>query len=297
MKIKIVQKWALVALGVFIAIALFWIVVKLLKSGAKVEEKTVKVASITAAAKEIYETVDVQGVAEGDPQVKVYTMVPGKFERTAAKEGSIVKKDDVILYINRDMVGMDFQLAPVKSPINGIVTKIYYSDRGASVSTQYPVAEVCNPANIKVVLNIGEEEMIKVKSGMDAEIKPVYGSGTAIKASVYSSTPFIDTDTMAGTIIVKGPNVNNEIKPGMSVNVSISIGKRMSIMLPESAVLMGDGKTYVFINNGGKAKRADFEPGYMVNDEIEVKSGLAEGTEVITEGNFKLSDGAKVDTK
>jgi multidrug efflux pump subunit AcrA (membrane-fusion protein) len=297
MKIKTVQRWALAVLGVFLAFAFFWIAFKIFKSSAKVEEKVVKVTSIKAAVKEINETVDVQGVAEGDPQVKIYPMVPGKFEKPAVKEGASVKKDDVILYINRDIVGMDFQLAPIKSPISGIVTKIYYSDRGASVSPQNPVAEVSNPSNIKVVLNVGEEDMVKVKAGMESEIKPVYGNGSPIKASVYSSTPFIDRDTMAGTIIVRGANVGNALQPGMSVNVSISIGKRNSIMLPESAVLMGDGKTYVFINDNGKAKRVDFEPGYMANDEIEVKSGLAEGAEVLTEGNFKLNEGTRVDTK
>ena len=297
MNIKKVQKWALVALAIFLGIAIFWIAVKLLKSSAKVEEKTVKVSSIKAALKEINETIDVQGIAEGDPQIKVYPIVPGKFEKAAVKEGARVNKDDVIVYINRDIVGMDFQLAPVKSPIDGIVTRIYYSDKGASISPQYPVAEVCNPANIKVVLNVGEEEMVKIKAGMDSEIVPVYGGGAAIKASVYSSTPFIDTDTMSGTVIVKGPNMNNVIKPGMSVKVSITIDRRMSIMLPESAVLMGDGKAYVFINDNGTAKKVNIESGYMTNDEIEAKSGIAENDEVITEGNFKLNEGSKVDTK
>jgi len=208
-----------------------------------------------------------------------------------------VKKDDIILYIDRDIVGMDFQLAPVKSPINGIVTKIYYSDKGAYVSPQYPVAEVTNPSDIKVVLNVGEEDMVKIKSGMDAEIKPVYGGGNPIKATVYSSTPFIDSDTMAGTVIVKGQNINNDIKPGMSVEAVIKTGKRTSIMLPENAVLMGDAKAYVFINDNGKAKRMDIETGYMPGDEIEVKSGITEGMEIITDGNFKLSDGSKIEAQ
>jgi len=32
-------------------------------------------------------------------------------------------------------------------------------------------------------------------------------------------------------------------------------------------------------------------------DEVEIKSGLTEGAEVITDGNFKLSDGAKISVK
>ena len=255
------------------------------------------VSEVQASAKEINETVVIQGIAEGDPQVKIYPAVSGKFERVQAREGSLVRKDDVLLYINRDIVGMDFQLAPIKSPVHGIVTRIYYSDKGASVTPQNPVAEVANPANIKVVLNTGEEEMLKVKNGMDASIKPVYGEGAPIKATVYSSTPFIDKDTLAGTIIIKGKNIDSEIKPGMSVEVTVYTAKRNAVMLPKSAVLMGDGKTYVYINDNGKAKRVDIEMGYMTEDETEVKSGLTENAMVITDGNFKLNDGMKVSTK
>ena len=290
-----VKKGALIFFGVIFAVILLQITVKLLKGGAKVEESVTHVTVFQAQAKEISETVVIQGIADGDPQVKVFPMVPGKFEKARAMEGSFVKKDDVILYINRDLVGMDFQLAPVKSPIDGIVTKIYYSDKGASVSPQYPVAEVANPDNIKVVLNTGEEDMVKVNNGMEVSIKPVYGSGSAIKAVVYSSTPFIDKDTMSGTIIVKGKNENNEIKPGMSVEVTVYTGKRNTVMLPETAVLMGDGKTYVYVNENGRAKRIDVELGYMAGDEVEIKSGIADGTVVIVEGNFKLSDGTKIE--
>jgi len=294
MKIESVKKWAMAALVIFLAAAVFWIVVKLLKSSAKVEEKVRKVSGIRAELKDINETVVIQGIAEGDPQIKIYPAVSGKFERVAAKEGSSVKKDDTILFIDRDIVGMDFQLAPIKSPVNGIVTKIYYSDKGAAVSPQNPVAEVADPDNVKVILHTGEEEMVKVKSGMSAEIKPVYGEAAPVKASVYSCTPFIDTDTMSGTIIVKGSNPGRGIKPGMSVEVTINTAVRKSIMLPESAVLMGEGKAYVYVNDSGKAKSVDVELGYMAGDEVEIKSGITEGADVVTDGNFKLSDGARI---
>ncbi len=294
---KKIKKWAVIVLGALVLIIAAQIIIKLLRTGTKSAESVIKVSAVTAKSSEIEEIVSIQGIAQGDPQVKVYPQVPGKFERVAAKEGSTVKKDDILLYINRDIVGMNFQLAPVKSPINGIVTRIYYSDRGAAVSPQYPVAEVTNPENIKVEMSIGEEEMVKVKAGMTAEIKPVYGGTVPLKAGVYSTTPYIDTDTMSGTIIVKAPNKDGVIKPGMSVTVDIFTGRRNAIMLPENAVLMGDAKTYVFINDNGTAKRIDFEAGYMSSNEAEAKSGITEGMTIITEGNFKLNDGSRIEVE
>ncbi|HRU39220.1 MAG TPA: efflux RND transporter periplasmic adaptor subunit, partial [Candidatus Goldiibacteriota bacterium] len=233
-------------------------------------------------------------VAKGDPQIKVYPQVTGKFEKAALAEGSIVKKDAPIVYINRDMVGMDFMLAPVKSPVNGILTKVYYSDKGAMVSPMYPVAEVTNPDSLKVEISAGEADMAKIKAGMPAEIRPVYGDAVSITGTVYSITPYIDPDTMAGTIIIKAPNPSRLIRPGSSVEVRVSTGKRKIIMLPENAILMGDGKTYIFINENGRAKRVDITPGYMDSNGMEAVSGVSEGMEVITEGSFKLNDGMPI---
>ena len=102
---------------------------------------------------------------------------------------------------------------------------------------------------------------------------------------------------MSGTVIVKGMNVDRIIKPGSSVEVTVYAGKRKGIMLPENAVLMGDGKTYVYIVSNNVAKRVDVELGYMAGAEVEIRNGLMEGTNVIVEGNFKLSDGTKVSTQ
>lgn len=292
-----VQKWTLIVIGALVAVIIFQVAFKLIRNSAKVPETVVQVSAVTVQPSDIVEKTAAEGVASGDPEVKVYSMVPGKFERAAANEGSSVSKDDPIVYIDRDIPGMDFMLAPVKSPVNGIVKKIYYSDRGASVSPQYPVAEVTNPDDIKVVLQEGEEEMAGIKAGMEAEISPAYGGGAPIKARVYSRTPFIDTDTMSGTIIVKGANPDRRIKPGMSVNVSIFTGARKAIMIPSTALLMGDGKTYVFINDNGKAKRADIVTGYSEGDMIEAASGLTQGAQVITEGNFKLNEGSRIEIK
>jgi prophage maintenance system killer protein len=91
MKMEKVKRWATAALILFLAMAGYWIIHKLLQSSAKVQEKIINVSSIVAASKEIDETAVIQGIAEGDPQVKVYPQVPGKFDSAVAMEGSFVK--------------------------------------------------------------------------------------------------------------------------------------------------------------------------------------------------------------
>jgi len=285
------KRWALIIIAVLGAIILFQIIRKVTRAGEKLSETVYDVKAVSAVKTDIQEAIFIRGIAEGNPQIKVYSQVPGKFERNNVSEGSFVNKDDTIIYINRDIVGMDYQLANVMAPAAGIVTKIYVTDKGAFVTPQYPVAEIANPDKIKVVLSTGEEDMIKVKTGQAAEISAAYGDKITLKGSVSSVTPFIDKDTMAGTIIVKADNPERQIKPGMSVNVAIYGQRRQGIMLPENAVLLGESRSYVYINDNGRAKMTDVKTGYIEGDNIEIIEGINIGDVVVTEGNFKLNEG------
>jgi len=285
------KRWALIIIAVLGAIILFQIIRKVTRAGEKLSETVYDVKAVQAVKTDIQEAIFIRGIAEGNPQIKVYSQVPGKFERNNVSEGSFVNKDDTIIYINRDIIGMDYQLANVMAPAAGIVTKIYVTDKGAFVTPQYPVAEIANPDKIKVVLSTGEEDMLKVKTGQIAEISAAYGEKKVLKGKVSSVTPFIDKDTMAGTIIVKADNPERQIKPGMSVNVAIYGQRRQGIMLPENAVLLGESRSYVYINDNGRAKMADVKTGYIEGDNIEITEGINIGDAVITEGNFKLNEG------
>ncbi|MBN2753681.1 MAG: efflux RND transporter periplasmic adaptor subunit [Candidatus Goldbacteria bacterium] len=291
------KRWALIIIAVLGAIILFQIIKKVTRAGEKLSETVYDVKAVKAVRTDIRESISISGIAEGNPQIKVYSQVPGKFERNAVSEGSFVNKDDTIIYINRDIVGMDYQLANVMAPAAGIVTKIYVTDKGAFVTPQYPVAEIANPDKIKVVLSIGEEDMIKVKAGQTAEISAAYGEKKILQGSVSSVTPFIDKDTMAGTIIIRADNPERQIKPGMSVNVTIYGQHRQGIMLPENAVLLGESRSYIYINDNGRAKMADVKTGYIEGDNIEITEGIKEGDIVITEGNFKLNEGNLIKIK
>jgi membrane fusion protein (multidrug efflux system) len=65
-------------------------------------------------------------------------------------------------------------------------------------------------------------------------------------------------------------------------------------MVPEKAILLGEEGAYVYINRGGKAAKAKVISGYRQNDLIEIEGDVNAGDEIITDGNFKLFDGAKL---
>ena len=56
------------------------------------------------------------GTIEGDPQVLVYPQVGGKYINSPVHEGEWVGVDQDVAYINRDIVGMNYQPASVRAP-------------------------------------------------------------------------------------------------------------------------------------------------------------------------------------
>jgi len=84
------------------------------------------------------------------------------------------------------------------------------------------------------------------------------------------------------------------MKIGSSVIVNVVTGKISTFMVPQGAVNMGMNDVYVFIIDNGKARKVTISQGHVSNDRVEIKGNLKEGDQLITEGSFKLSEGAKV---
>ena len=61
---------------------------------------------------------------------------------------------------------------------------------------------------------------------------------------------------------------------------------------------MGENTTYIYLVENGLAKQLFVSTGYRENDMIEISGAeLKDGQEVITDGNFRIAEGAVVNTK
>ncbi|MCX8093072.1 MAG: efflux RND transporter periplasmic adaptor subunit [Candidatus Goldbacteria bacterium] len=294
---KKIKNMIIISILIILSIILFQIIKKLILVSGKQKEIEFEVLTEKIQLKEITEILKFEGIAEGDPQVKVYSQVPGKFEKNLVAEGDYVKKDTNISYINRDIIGFDYNFAPVKSPIDGVVIKLFFTDKGDTVLPQMPVAEIANIENIKIIINTGENDLNKVKKENKAIIFSSYDKNIKLEGKIFSVTPFINKDTLSGTIIVKAKNENKKIKPGQSVTVTIETDKRKTFWVPFNSVLTDDVGTYIYINDNSKAKKIYINTGYTEGDYIEIFGDLKEGMEIVTDGSFKLFENAKLKIK
>lgn len=67
-----------------------------------------------------------------------------------------------------------------------------------------------------------------------------------------------------------------------------------ALLIPERAIVEKNGAFYVFVVSGGKAVQTEVKLGIRAPGKVEVLSGLKEGDEVVTVGNYALEDGVEV---
>ncbi len=181
------------------------------------------------------------------------------------------------------------------SPVNGVVTARNY-DPG-DMTAQTPILTIGQVQPVKVVINVSETELSKVRSGMPAVITfDTYGN-KQFTGTVSLISPTVDVATKTFSVEITMPNTNNEILPGMFARVTLNFGKSRHVVVPDRAIVKqpGSGDYYVYVYADGRVKYIRIEPGRRLNDAYEILSGVENGAKVVVSGQSRLANGMAVE--
>jgi len=109
--------------------------------------------------------------------------------------------------------------------------------------------------------------------------------------------PTVDASTRNGLVYVDLPAsaVNAGARAGMFANGRFETGQATGLSLPQSAVLLRDGFSYVFtVNDKGVVSQVKVSVGRRRADRIEITQGLKADTQVVASGVGFLTDGDTV---
>ena len=144
-------------------------------------------------------------------------------------------------------------------------------------------------AEIQAQLNFEPKVLISVPE-KPAEIKE--GQLTFLDNSI---------DTNTGTIKLKATfeNADNTLWPGQFVNVTLVLGVNTgAIAVPSDAVQMSQDGNYIFVVKADNTVESrNVTIGSEVGDQTEIMSGISIGEVVVTDGQLKLSEGARISIK
>jgi len=262
----------------------------------KLEKDRFLVKIEKARVQDIEEYIALVGSVKAMDEAVLYPRVAGKLLRNLLTEGDQVKKDQAVALIERDEPGVQYEPAPVPSTLNGVVGRVY-QDSGASVTPQTPIALVVTQGQVRVVVDVPERYVGKVRTGQAARIKVDAFPDTVFRGKVYRVSPVVDSRTRSAAIEILAENADGRLKSGMFTEVRLVVGARAgAVAVPSSAIQEDEGRLYVFVPLNDTASRREVRTGITNGDYTQIASGLKSGEDLITFGLYGLKDGSKIKT-
>lgn len=166
---------------------------------------------------------------------------------------------------------------------------------GAVVSAGAEIATISDIDTIKLDFPVPETMLAAVRPGLAIEARAAAYPDQPFHGQIATIDPVVDASTRSVTVRARLPNSDRRLKPGMLLTVAIETAPRLSLSVPELAVVgEGDARFVYLVGADGKAKHVRVRTGLRSGGRIEVVEGLRLGEQVVSEGVVKLTDGVKV---
>jgi multidrug efflux system membrane fusion protein len=227
---------------------------------------------------------------------------------TAAEDRALVQQDQAA--IEADLINLGY--TKIKAPISGL-TGILQVNAGNIVNPNLTngIVVINTLQPVSVQFSLPQQDLPQITTAMqggaavplvataegDPQTATVLDHGTL---SVLDNTVNANT----GTLTLKGkfPNPKLALWPGSYVNVRTLVRNiPNAVTVPPVAVQQGPSGSFVFLVKpaaaGHKNATVVDQPitiGYETEQRVVVAKGLAAGDQVVTEGNSRLKDGAKI---
>ena len=187
----------------------------------------------------------------------------------------------------------------LRAPYHGIITGRYYNEGELfsptpnTPSGKAAIFTLMQIDRLKVYVNLPEKYLPVVKPGITAELRTGVYPDEVFEGKIYRTFPTVDQVTRTFQVEIHMQNPGNKLRPGMFAKASLLLGGRQALVASAITVLQqaGTNERYIFINDGGKAKRIVVQLGERFNDQLEIISPeLKGGEELIWAGQKRLED-------
>ena len=184
----------------------------------------------------------------------------------------------------------------VLAQYDGVISAKSYED-GELYAGAQPILRLTQINELKAYVNVPETYFPLVKKGMKVNVYSDIYPDKVFPATIEIVYPTIDPASHTFTLKLRIPNSSELIRPGMYVSTVLDLGRTEALVVPYQAVLrlIGSNNRYVFVDEGGVAKRVFVEIGERHDQTIEISSdSLKVGDPIVTTGQAKLVDGVKL---
>jgi multidrug efflux pump subunit AcrA (membrane-fusion protein) len=191
--------------------------------------------------------------------------------------------------------GEPLDLLPIMAPFAGSIVEAHTLE-GAAVEPGSPIYKIADLSVVDVVADVPEQALPHLELGQKATVRLAAYPERTFTGRIERLHDELNPETRTVAAVIHVPNSERMLRPGMfaSVNLQVPVGSGAStpgatLTIPGSA-LVTDGPTqYAFVEVGPRTfERREVEVTPVGGDGVAVRSGLAAGERVVTNGAFAL---------
>lgn len=176
----------------------------------------------------------------------------------------------------------------VLAPDDGIISA-RLATVGAVVQPGSELFRLIRGGRLEWRAEVNAADIGRIQPGMTAHL--IQPDGRREAGRVRMVAPTVDPQTRNGIVYVDLP-AGSAARAGMFARGEIELGQARALTLPQSAVVLRDGFSYIFrVGQEGRIAQLKVATGRRVGDRIEILQGLEPGVPVVATGGGFLADG------
>jgi len=227
---------------------------------------------------------------------------------------------------------LNLRFTTIVAPVDGVIAERSVK-LGNPIQVNQNLFRIVGMDPLQAVLNVPERQLGILKAGQAVVLEADALPGQKFVGNILRIAPVVDSNSGTFRVTCEFHDKSGTLKPGMFGRIGIVYDQRAdALTVPRSALVEEDGETAVFVvekaadkpaddkKDGAKkdepkkdakladAGKGDSKPaapglvahrrlvkvGYSEGDKVEIRSGIDEGTQVITVGRNAVRDGTAV---
>ena len=187
-----------------------------------------------------------------------------------------------------DYANLQLGYTKISSPIDGVVASVT-TQEGETVTASFAsptFVTIIDLNRLEVWAYVDETDIGRIEVGRDVKFSVDTYPGTEFTGRVQAIYPRAEIQNNVVnyvTVINIDKHTEKTLRPEMTASVRIILNKNENFLtVLKNSVKNENGKSFVYIDNGGNIEKKFIETGISDKKYCEVKSGLKSGDKVIT---------------
>ncbi len=193
-----------------------------------------------------------------------------------------------------DAAKYELSLRTLLAPFDGSVSLIDLSE-GALVNSGDTLLHLDELAKLRLDLAVPERYLSLLRPGMAVTATSSAWPDQSFRGVLETLDSRVSNDTQNIKARVIIPNLDGQLRPGMLLNVELSLPPQKMTLIPAQSVEYAGEQRFVYrLESNGKVKRVPVVLGDTHGEEVWVTEGLKVGDRIVVEGLVNLRDGVSV---